>query len=91
MGSWEAHVQGAVSIIQCNGTERYRADNSPSRVLAKYVRGFDIIRAMTNQEATIFASPEWEHLNEGGYVRVYNHTASANESLWTHCFVIMAR
>ena len=70
MGSWQAHVRGATKLIECNGTDYYKPFNSPARVLAKYVRGFDILRAMSNQEHTIFGEPEWEHLGEGVFVRV---------------------
>jgi len=70
LGSWQAHVQGATKLIQCKGSDYYRAVNSPARVLAKYVRGFDIIRAMSNQEETIFGNPEWDHLSQGVLVRV---------------------
>lgn len=70
LGSWQAHVQGATKVIQCKGPDYYKSLNSPARVLAKYVRGFDIIRAMSNQEETIFGDPVWDHLHEGVLVRV---------------------
>ena len=63
-------MQGATRLIQCNGPERYKQVNSPSRVLAKYVRGFDIIRAMSNGEETIFGNEEWDDLAGGVLVRV---------------------
>jgi hypothetical protein len=57
-------------IIQCNGSGYYRPFNSPARVLAKYVRGFDIVRAMSVEGETIFGNPEWDHLSEGVCVSV---------------------
>lgn len=71
LGSWQAHVQGATKLIQCNGPEHYKQFNSPSRVLAKYVRGFDIIRAMSNGEETVFGNEEWDDLSSGLFVRVW--------------------
>jgi hypothetical protein len=70
LASWQAHVQGATRLIQCKGPEYYKEYTSPSRVLAKYVRGFDIIRATSHQEETMFGDPEWEHLSGGFLVRV---------------------
>ena len=70
LGSWQAHVQGATRLIQCNGSDYYKAADSSARVLAKYVRGFDVIRAMSTDSETVFGNKEWEHLAEGAYVRV---------------------
>ena len=63
-------MRGATRIIQCNGSDYYKSPDSPARVLAKYVRGFDIIRAMSNQEDTVFGEKDWDHLAEGSFVRV---------------------
>jgi hypothetical protein len=88
LGSWQAHVQGATRLIQCNGPDYYRAFSSPSRILAKYVRGFDIIRAMSNQEETIFGNPEWDHLADALLVRVRAAEFVANRaSRWTRCSI----
>ena len=78
-------MRGATRIIQCNGADYYKLADSPSRVLAKYVRGFDIIRAMSNQEDTIFGTPEWDHLGEGSFVRVLSYIDIANFSRWILC------
>lgn len=70
LGSWESHVQGATKLIKMKGSDYYKLSTSPARVLAKYVRAFDIIRAMGNQQETLFGHPEWDHLGEGVLVRV---------------------
>jgi hypothetical protein len=89
LGSWQSHVQGATRLLQCKGSEYYKSPDSPSRVLAKYVRGFDIIRAMTSQEETVFGGSEWDHLAEGTFVRVQRLPSTANFSHWIHYSVII--
>lgn len=71
-------MRGATRIIQCNGSDYYKSPDSPARVLAKYVRGFDIIRAMSNQEETMFGEKDWDHLGEGSFVRVAPSTEDAD-------------
>jgi hypothetical protein len=53
------------------GSDYYKLSTSPARALAKYVRVFDIIRAMGNQQETLFGGPEWDHLSEGVLVQVW--------------------
>lgn len=63
-------MQGATKIVQYNGSDYYRSFGSPARVLAKYVRGFDIVRAMSVEGETIFGNPEWDHLSVDVCVKV---------------------
>jgi hypothetical protein len=60
--AWRAHLRGACRIIECNGPEKYIYMDSPTRSLAEYVRGMDVIRAVSVQDETIFGKEEWDCL-----------------------------
>lgn len=63
--AWHAHIRGACKIIECNGAEHYTSDTSaeaPILDLVEYVRGIDVVRAVSLQEGTMFGAEEWDCL-----------------------------
>jgi len=60
--AYKAHLRGACRIIECNGPEKYVYMDCPTRGLAEYVRGMDVIRAVSIQDETIFGREEWDCL-----------------------------
>jgi hypothetical protein len=49
--------------MECNGPEAYIEDaDTPSRVFGEYVRGMDSIRAVGQQNETMFGNDEWNSL-----------------------------
>ena len=63
--AWHAHIRGACKIIECNGAKHYTSDISaeaPIVSLVEYVRGIDVVRAVSLQEETMFGAEEWDCL-----------------------------
>lgn len=62
--------------MQCNEPEAYVEDaDTPSRVFAEYVRGMDSVRAVSQQDETIFGNDEWDALgtSESNKVSLHLH------------------
>lgn len=59
--AWQTHLIGACKIVECIGPEEFILNpGNPSKGFAQYVRGMDVIRAISQESETIFGYPEWQ-------------------------------